>query len=706
MDYGSDFEIRQSSPLSRRRRRRAQQQSTCCGCFLLAFIVAASVVAIYPFVRRARDRREEIRRVRDTQRLYFPVEISTDAASYLHHQVVRLNVRFADAGGRPLRPKKQPPVVVRHKGQTVECVGGEDTIPLKYDPGKGLYVGNWPVPWNADPGAYAVEVRYPIPSPATFPWETAEEELERKRKAPDDKLADVAGDALCVARSRFEVRSVQRPAMEPGMCVATWEQMLPGAGVKVRKPSGEPGDWRAILDWCQFMGADTLWVRAAVTQSEQEKLTLDNPFVQSNFRLLPSLAAEAHKRGIKVGAWAMAYGTLPITTNADKPDYQYAQDISVSTGKVRDTTFVSLLDQRRVEHLAAFMAAMQRDPNVDFVGLDYIRTEHAYELVEGFVNTMPVSLPPEWPKMTRSERWLYVCRRVEPRGCYANRDFWDMWNWYRAHLGAQRVSEMLRASGLQKPLWVFSLSWRHGKEHGQDPIMFTDAGVSMVAPMLYHTDPHFFDDFILKEWPQYVRAGQVNIVAGDQIDDPCHQGLGPGELYRRMVSAHYRLLPRSRTQGAFVHDISRAAVRGSLGPYPATEWALAGGAAFTAVRQSWRVYPLEAELSVPAKAAAGTAVPVTLTLRGTGEKAVNGIRIEPMPSEGVVFDRPGAQTGSVGPGQTLTIPFRVKIAKGNTFRQNRFMVAFRVTWPQGEYGGTVRSDLPRVITMMKYITVQ
>ncbi len=703
MDYGSGIEIRQASPLSRRRRRRAQQQSTCCGCFLLTLILVASAVAVYPYIRAARDRRDEIRRVRGTERHFFPAQLATAKREHLHYEVVEVTLRLSDPQGRGVRPTTLPKVGIRHKGQRVEGVGGGEFVKLHYDASRQVFRGTWPVPWNAEPGTYVVETRYKVPEPADLPWETPEEELHRKRSAPDDRPASVAGDAFCVARARFEVRRVAPPPPDPALCVATWEQILPGPGTRIRKPSGQMGDWRAVFDWCEFMGADTLWVRAAVTQAEQQKLTLEKPFVEANFRVLPVMAAEAHRRGLKFGAWAMAYATLPTTTNSGKPEYRFAQDISRSTRQIKDTTFVSLLDRQRLGHLADFMSAMQLDPNVDHVGLDYIRTEAAYELVDGFVRTMPVDLPRNWEQMSKQDRWLYVARRVEPPGCYEHRGFWEMWNWYRAHMGAGLVAEMLQRSQLKKPLWTFVLSWRHGQEHGQDPLMLTDAGVSMLAPMLYQTDVGRFNDFILKEWPQYVRSGQVNLVAGDQIDDVWHQKLGPAEMYRRMVSAHLKLLAGGRTQGTFVHDISRAAVRGILGPYPATEWALAGGAAFSVVRRSWQVYPLTADFTLPAAAAVGAPVPVTLILQGVGERAVSGIKIEPMQTEGIELSPSGTQSGSVGPGQSLTVPFKAKITGANQFRQNRFMVAFRVTWPQGDYGDRVRTDLPRVIIVMKYI---
>ena len=115
--------------------------------------------------------------------------------------------------------------------------------------------------------------------------------------------------------------------------------------------------------------------------------------MQSNLAAIPRIAAEAHRHGLKFGVWAVAYATLPERTNKDKPQYRYAKDISRSTGEISDTAFISLLDERRREGLAAFMRKMQATANVDYVGLDYIRSGAdwgGYELVEPFAQEMPV----------------------------------------------------------------------------------------------------------------------------------------------------------------------------------------------------------------------------------------------------------------------------------------------------------------------------
>jgi hypothetical protein len=347
---------------------------------------------------------------------------------------------------------------------------------------------------------------------------------------------------------------------------------------------------------------------------------------------------------------------------------------------------------------------MQADPNVDHVGLDYMRTEPGYELTDQFARDMPVALPPGWEAMDRKARWQYVAARVEPPGCYEHADFYDAWNWYRAHLGAEIVSEIIRTSGLKKPAWVFCLTWRRGIQHGQDPLMFADAGVTMLAPMLYQIERERFDRFVLSDWSKELRPGQVSLVCGDQVDNHWHQNLGPAELYRRMMAAHQQFIRGGRTEGAFWHDVSRVAQKGDLGPYPATEWALAGGAAFSKVRETWHTYPLRVSLQVLTRdCVVGAPLQMRLTIDNTCGKAVSGIKVSPAPTAGTETGPQGPTIGTLGVRQSISQDFTGRVVASDPARANRFMFAFRVTWPRRDYGEGFRSDLPAVIIAMQYV---
>lgn len=231
--------------------------------------------------------------------------------------------------------------------------------------------------------------------------------------------------------------------------------------------------------------------------------------------------------------------------------------------------------------------------------------------------------------------------------------------------------------------------------------MFTDAGVGMLAPMLYQVESRQHYDFILKDWHGYMKPDQVNLVCGDQVDDFWHQKQGPLELHRRMVQAHEQFIDGGRTLGAFWHDISRAALVGNLGPYSGLEWALAGGAAFSKVRDTWRVYPLRAHLQAPKDLGAGGRVRMQVALENISKVPLRHVQIAPVPL-GLIKYQPAKarEIVQLEPGAKLLVPWEASVSGAAPERKNRFMVGFRITWPAADYGKGFDADLPRVILLM------
>jgi len=207
----------------------------------------------------------------------------------------------------------------------------------------------------------------------------------------------------------------------------------------------------------------------------------------------------------------------------------------------------------------------------------------------------------------------------------------------------------------------------------------------------------------------------VNLSAGDQVDDYWHkpaasatrgsrQPAAPEVMYQRMVRAHREMIEDERTVGAFWHDISRAAVQGRLGPYPGTEWALAGAAAFSDIRQSWEVYPLRVQLSVPDSAPIGAICTAQVTIENVSPALARNITIKLEDAEHIApVSQRQRQVAEIGPGEAHIVPLRLRITQADPQRANRHMVAVRVGWPPGDYGEKVREDLPRTIVAMKYI---
>lgn len=703
--------ISREAPRSRRQRRRSQQQSSCCCCLLVAvsllFVLIAWRGTLLSLLRH--DQQQET-----SLAAAFPLELSTDAPSYLRYNLVRFEAGVTDVQGRPAKAATPLVVTVSHKGEIVSTVGGVKRLPLRYDSNRQRYVMTWPVPWNAPPGEYVAEVSLEITDPQSWVWETPEqkkERLRREKRKEKGQEPKIEGSTRCVARTRFTISARPIAQMLPGTCVATWEPDFRSGDIP--RPTGGVGDWKAMFDWCEYMGADTFWMRGAVTDVRAGRLTEAQPFVQYNLDQIPTIAAEAHHRGLRFGTWAAAYATYPEWSNKGKPPYKFAQDISLGSGAISSLDFISLLEPKRVNHLAQLFARLQQDPNVDYLGLDYMRADNGgYEMTVPFTTEMPVKLPPGFAKWSNPQKMAFMARKIE-REWQTDPNFYDAWCWWKAHTVSHNLSEIITQAQLSKPLWIFVLSWQHGRQHGQDPLMFTDAGASLLAPMLYQVPNRRHFDRMVEAWNEYVSYGQANLAPGDQVDFRWHQKslqpAAPEELYDRMITAHRRYLrgttdgAQGLTVGGFWHDISRAAISGSRGPYPGTEWALAGGAAFTTIRNDWQVYPLTAELAVPRTGALGETVTATLTLRNIVKADVKRISLEVVKTPGIEAAGVLKAIPALGNGQTLTVPVTVKLKGANAARANRFMVCVRVRWPEGEYGKTVRADLPRMMLVMGYV---
>ena len=673
----------------------------------------------------------------------FPLSITISGDEHFRYDIVPVEVAYVDSKGTPITDA-MPEVVVRDPaGDLVETVGRSEGVALRFDSTAGVWRGAWPVPFGAQAGVdkpYTVEVEASF-KPGEWAWETPEAQRKRekadKRKPRPVGEPEPAGEATCVATAELIVSRRGPMDLPPGACVVTWENAYP-MGDRLIKPDGTQGDWRTMFDWAEFMGADALWYRGAVTEAygPSGALTHDNPWVQSNLDVIPKLGEEAHRRGLKFGVWAAAMETYPNKPSQHrkakqyKPDYRFTENYSRSRQEPEEEAAISLLDNKRREHLTKFMADMQALESVDHVGFDYIRSGAdwgGYELAEEFGDTMPVvGRPDNWSQLSRTQKMGWVCNSIEgtnSRGVAnwaANIDLYHQWHWFRAHKLSQYLRRAITDAQLEKPLWCFTLSWWHGEQHGQDPLMMADAGVALNAVMLYQCETPGHYESTVDQWRNGnsieapgIPSGHTNILGGDQVGMSMHRGISgvvePEELYRRITKAASEdkgLTQGGPLYGAFVHDVNRIcspALAGNRGPFPPREWALAGAAAFSAVRANWQVQPVKCSLVVPKNSAVGTTFTSTLNIRNTCGKPVEGITIQVMDTPGINPVTTRKAIGVLGPNETIKVPIEAQVTGWDANRKSRYMLAVKVAWNDADYGETVRRDLPWFYTVMHYL---
>ena len=458
------------------------------------------------------------------------VRLEPGKAAYLHDEFVDMNLSTRDPVLLERWKREAPEIVVRRGGLDVTTIAGVRRLALREE--GGMFRGAWPVPWNAEAGDYEIAL-------------IGQEGL---------------GDRL--KRHGFKIERRKPAALPRGFSILTLESVTPLESMEVVGPDGRRTDWRGLLDWAQYVGVDAFWMLGGQTPGQKS----GQLWVSTNRAMIAKVAKECRRRGLKFGVYAMCY----LTMSKEKVGgYEYALDIK--DGRPVETRAISLRDPKRPRDVAALLKSWREIPEVDYVGLDYIRNAlGGYELAEEFFAEMPgVRPPPEWPRLTREERMVWFARkkimRLDPA-------FIDAWQWWRSHKVAGIVRRIKRELGDAKPLWAFTLTWDKGWHHGQDPVMMNDAGIDADALMLYEATREQYDALI-SDWRRYVKRGDVQLIVGDVIDWPLHQRAadGPGEFYRRSIKAVDQIYADGPAFGVFFHDIGRA-LWGRVGPWGARGW--------------------------------------------------------------------------------------------------------------------------------------
>jgi hypothetical protein len=413
-----------------------------------------------------------------------------------------------------------PKVSVFKNGSLISTIAGMSVVSLSYDPVSRYFSGRWPCPWNAPAGRYDLRLLSDNPN-------------VQKRLA---------------ARSFKIIRRIPRH-IPPDFAVLTLERVSSISRLKVRGPDGKMTDWRGMLDWVKYIGADAFWMLGAKTPGDRAGET----WSQDNWKMLPLVAKAAHKRGLKFGVYVVCYLT---SSKKRLPRYQYALD--VDNGHTSLTRAISLDDPKRPDDIAAILKKFSKIPGVDFLGIDYIRNAlGGYELADDFYKDMPGANPPSsLGKLSSEAQSIYLARKKIMR---RDMKFIDAWQWWRAHKVALIVRKIKNELHSSQPLWAFTLSWAKGWQHGQDPVMMNDAGVDIDAVMLYEaTRPQF--DALIGDWHSYLKHGDAQVIGGDVVDWNLHQKSpdGPKEFYRRNVEAVDQIYADGPAPGLFIHDIDRA----------------------------------------------------------------------------------------------------------------------------------------------------
>ncbi|HQK92307.1 MAG TPA: hypothetical protein PLD23_02310 [Armatimonadota bacterium] len=618
---------------------------------------------------------------------------------FRRYEIVPVRVALRASDGKPIRGIS-PRVRVFRGEEPLRDAANRRYAPLRYDRDNDVWVARYAMPIGSRPGTYTFEVSAALPADRV--------RLTEEEARGIDSTANLAARKVGrTASVSFEVQGRDPAEVPPALCIATVEAARDIRSMGFWTPDGRPADWHAVMEWVDLLGADTLWVQGPTTDTRTAPLSRGSPWAGANLAALDDLIRECRQRGIRLGVW------IPSMRLFGEPSTLPPYRIGGVAARV-PAVAVSFLDTQRPKDLADAVKWLCSIQGVDYVGLDYLRDEpQSWDAVDRFIEDLGLDVPKtaDGQEMDAQARQAWL--RHSWMRWRQDRSVFDMWNWWRAHRMAEIVADIRARAKPDKPLWGFTLGWKHGLEHGQDPFMLMDAGIDLDAVMLYQIEGRDRYEAMMREWSQYTRPEEVGgpedsasgleltppdeapdegpevipvpiqLVVGDQVDDYHHQRTRetptPLELYTRIHEAVRQCATNPRVRGVFIHDIIRlASGRGDTGPYPAAEWAIAGAAAGSDVRAVWGRVPFRLSVEAPARVALDQPFDVIVRATHTGDAPpAEGLLVRPLATEAVTVSQEAIRLGDLNPGGTAQCTFSAVVHERNPERANRFMLAFR-----------------------------
>ena len=468
----------------------------------------------------------------------------------------------------------------------------------------------------------------------------------------------------------FTVKGRQSPPAKETKKIATLEYAIDLTTKKVPSvETGELTDYDAIYDWIRYMKCDIFWAIGGQTTGWTGGITSDEPWAKAMIKNIENLAASKKKGNVELGAYVMSY--FAAGGGARKGGYEVSIGYNSETKSLVESRHISLADPKRVRDIIDILKRYDSNPNISYVGLDFIRTGEVdgYEMVDEMVELTGVYVPANWQTMSKQARmkWLAVNRGKKEIGL--------KWRWFRAHKESLIIKQV-KESGIKKKLWAFTLGWNQGQEHGQDPYMFFDAGIDYDAVMIYEANRAQHVG-MLASWPRYL-SGEYNTLVGNMIDNRLQDGsLRPElEYMKRVYESEAKFNRSSRIRGVFFHDISRmlwSRFRGAGNSI--REWANINASIVSRIEEKYSENPFNVTVKLDERNRTGV-----LTIVNRTSKRQNNVSIKTDLAQALSAIALDSQTVNIEAGGTEEIGF--KYAYGGSRYSS--LMSFRVASESGE----------------------
>jgi hypothetical protein len=368
-----------------------------------------------------------------------------------------------------------------------------------------------------------------------------------------------------------------------------------------------------LIDWMNYGNIDAFFTLAGETTG-WGNINKDMPWEYYPLKNLEIVGKAVSSSNKLVGAYIMCFYT-PKNGWA-KAGYNPALGSGESSGH-----FISFNDKKRFDDIVSLAKYLNGLDYVDFIGFDFIRFGEltGYENADEFIRDMNIATPDGWENYTQNDRISWLGRKLQGSEDSPIKEQWILWI---AHKTADFIYRVRNAAGITKPVWVFTLGWDHGREHGQDPFFFQDAGVFADFVMLYEATPDMFEA-MNKSWTSYLSGEKLNYIPGNQIDSvllkSCH-GNNPVEEYSYRLEWAARYSPYY-SRGVFIHDISRA-FWGRIGDYSYLEWLVSGFSSASYTR--WLNNEIPFQVEILTNAADNGNVPVRIRINAASLQELDG----------------------------------------------------------------------------------
>ena len=324
--------------------------------------------------------------------------------------------------------------------------------------------------------------------------------------------------------------------------------------------------------WMKFLNIDNLFIMVGQTNAKLPVVNKDMPWIPYNLKSWKDFVNE--HRNFSMGGYIgsfLAFGPA----RRKMTQYTFSYDYELSKKRLYKSNFISITDKNRVGDIIKLAKEIDRDPNIKFVGLDYIRAGFGdFENYKRFCNIFNIKIKGK-DEMEKIKNLAYL---VKTDDIYSKK-----WKYYLAIEAADVIKKV--AENINKPLWCFTLGWDQGHEHGQDPVIFSDAGADLIMVMMYESSQKMHKR-MMPDWAEYLsKVKGLQIVVGETLDLPLNDAnevekSGPEEMLRRFVSDYNSFNKNGNLKGFFIHDLTRA-FYGRILPYYSNEWLLAAKSAFT-----------------------------------------------------------------------------------------------------------------------------